>query len=68
MDTVSLILTILAALDWGFVGFLRFDPIAWLFGGQTAQFSRIVYALFGLAGLWSISLIFRRKHRRVNRN
>jgi len=63
MDTVSLILVILAALDWGLVGFLRFDAIAWFFGGQTAELSRVVYAVFGLAGLWCAPLLFRHKRR-----
>ena len=39
----------------------QFDLVAWLFGGQGSLFSRIVYTLVGLAGLWCISLLFRRK-------
>ena len=34
--------------------------VASLFGGQDAVFSRIIYTLVGLAGLWCISLLFRR--------
>ena len=63
MDTFSLILVILSALDWGLVGFLRFDPVAWFFGGQTANLSRVVYAVFGIAGLWCAAFLFRRKKR-----
>jgi len=33
-----------------------------LFGGQGALLSRIVYTLVGLAGLWSITLLFKEKH------
>lgn len=62
MDTFALILAIIGAVNWGLVGFARFDLVAWLFGGQTAGFSRIIYALVGLAGLWCISLLFRRRH------
>lgn len=61
MDIVSLILVIVGAVNWGLVGFAKFDLVAWLFGGQTAGFSRIVYALVGLAGLWCITLLFRRR-------
>lgn len=61
MDIVSLILVIIGAVNWGLVGFAKFDLVAWIFGGQTAGFSRIVYALVGLAGLWCITLLFRRK-------
>ena len=61
MDTLALILAIVGAINWGLVGFARFDLVAWIFGGQTAGFSRIIYALVGIAGLWCISLLFRRR-------
>ena len=60
MDTLALILSIIGSINWGLVGIFRFDLVAWLFGGQTATLSRIVYALVGLAGLWCITLLFRR--------
>jgi len=60
IDTISLILVIIGAINWGLVGFAKFDLVAWIFGGQTALLSRIIYALVGLAGLWCITLLFRR--------
>ena len=36
MDTLCLILAIIGAINWGLVGFARFDLVAWIFGGQTA--------------------------------
>ncbi len=60
MDTIALLLSIIGSLNWGLVGLFRFDLVAWLFGGQTAIISRVVYTLVGLAGLWCISLLFRR--------
>lgn len=60
MDTISLILTIIGAVNWGLVGLAKFDLVAWIFGGQTALFSRIIYTLVGLAGLWCITLLFRK--------
>ena len=59
MDRVSLILVIIGALNWLLVGLFQFDFVYWVFGGQTAVLSRIVYSLVGIAGLWSISLLFR---------
>ena len=59
MDTIALILSIIGSLNWGLVGIFKFDLVAWLFGGQTAVFSRIIYTLVGLAGIWCISLLFR---------
>ena len=59
MDTLCLILAIIGAVNWGSIGLFRFDIVAWLFGGQTATVSRVVYTLVGLAALWCISLLFR---------
>lgn len=61
MDTITLILAIIGAINWGLVGFAKFDLVAWICGGQTAVVSRIIYALVGLAGLWCISLLFRKR-------
>lgn len=60
MDTLALILSIIGCLNWGLIGIFRFDLVAWLFGGQSAWLSRIIYTLVGLAGLWSISFLFRK--------
>ena len=61
MDRISLVLVIIGALNWLLVGLFQFDAVAWLFGGQTATISRIIYAIVGLAGLWSVSLLFRER-------
>lgn len=60
MDTLALILSIVGGINWGLIGFFHFDLVAWIFGGQSAVISRIVYAVVGLAALWCISLLFRR--------
>ena len=60
MDTVALILSIIGCLNWGLVGVFQFDLVAWLFGGAGSLFSRLVYTIVGLAGLWCISFLFRR--------
>lgn len=60
MDTLALILSIIGSLNWGLVGIFRFDLVAWLFGGQSAVVSRIIYTLVGLSGLWCITFLFRR--------
>ena len=59
MDTLCLILAIIGAINWGLVGFAKFDLVAWICGGQTATVSRVIYTLVGLAALWCISLLFR---------
>ena len=60
IDTIALILAIIGSVNWGLVGIFRFDLVAWIFGGQAAVISRIIYTLVGLAGLWCITLLFRR--------
>ncbi|MBQ9552606.1 MAG: DUF378 domain-containing protein [Clostridia bacterium] len=59
LDKASLVLVIIGALNWGSIGLFKFDLVAWIFGGQTAVLSRIVYTLVALAGIWCISLLFR---------
>lgn len=59
LDRIVLALAVIGALNWGLVGFFRFDLVAALFGGQTAGLSRIVYALVGLCGLYLIPKLFK---------
>lgn len=51
---------IIGALNWGLIGLFQFDLVASIFGGMSAVFSRIIYALVGLAGIWGITMLFRR--------
>ena len=66
MDTLALILSIIGSVNWGLVGLFKFDLVAWIFGGQTAVISRIIYAVVGLAGLWCLTLLFRRNRIGLN--
>ena len=59
MDRIALILSIIGALNWGSIGLFKFDIVAWIFGGQDALLSRIIYTVVALAGIWCISLLFR---------
>lgn len=59
LDKIALVLTIIGALNWGSIGLFRFDIVAWIFGGQGALVSRIVYTVVALAGIWCISMLFR---------
>ena len=62
LDRLALILVTIGALNWGAIGFFQFDLVAWLFGGQAAIISRIVYVVVALAGIWCISLFFREQN------
>ena len=60
IDTIALILTIVGAINWGLIGLFQFDLVSWIFGGQDAIISRIIYGIVGLAGLWCITILFRK--------
>ncbi len=54
LDYTVLIIGIIGALNWGLIGLFRFDLVAFLFGNMS-WFSRIVYIIVGLAGLYHLS-------------
>lgn len=60
LDMIALILAIVGGLNWGLIGLFRFDLVAWIFGGQDALLSRVIYTLVGAAAVWCITLFFRR--------
>ena len=61
MDRFALLLVIIGAVNWALIGVFQFDLVAWIFGGQTAGVSRVIYAVVGIAGLWCITMLFREK-------
>ena len=63
MGTVALILIVIGALNWGLVGIFQFDLVAAIFGGMSGVVSRIIYTLVGLAGIWGITMLFRKRSR-----
>lgn len=62
MDKLALTLLIIGGLNWGLVGIFEFDLVAWILGGQTSIFSRIVYVLVALAAIWAVPMLFRSKN------
>lgn len=60
LDKIALILVIIGSVNWGAVGLFKFDIVAWIFGGQASVLARIIYILVFVAGLWCISLLFRK--------
>lgn len=68
MDKAALVLVIVGALNWLLIGLFQFDLVASIFGGQDALLSRVVYSLVGLAGVYSISLLFRDRNKEATNN
>ncbi len=54
LNCFCLTITIIGAINWGLIGFFNFNLVAAIFGDGSA-FSRVIYALVGLCGLYLIS-------------
>ncbi len=65
IDWLALALVIIGALNWGLVGAFDFDLVAAIFGEETSL-SRLVYALVGLAALWTLYTCSKLSHRKAN--
>ncbi len=64
LDRIALILVIIGALNWLIVGIAGYDFVTAIFGGNLFSgtmsiFSRIIFALVGISGLYTITLLFR---------
>ncbi|WP_066636420.1 DUF378 domain-containing protein [Desulfolucanica intricata] len=63
LSRIALALVIVGALNWLLVGLFQWDLVAAIFGGEnfrtSSMLSRIIYSLVGLAGLYSITFLFR---------
>ncbi len=54
LDYTVLALVIIGAVNWGLIGFFGLDLVSLIFGSMSV-FSRIVYAVVGICGLYAIS-------------
>ena len=60
LDNTLLTLAVIGCINWGLIGFFRFDLVAFILGDMT-WISRIVYAMVGLSGIYIISFFGRIK-------
>jgi len=58
IDWIALVLVIVGALNWGLVGLFGYNLVAAIFGGVPVLES-LIYAVVGLAGLWTVYLATR---------
>ena len=65
LDYTALAIVIIGAVNWGLIGFFRFDLVAFIFGNMS-WISRIVYALVGICGLYLLTFFGRISDRSVN--
>jgi uncharacterized membrane protein YuzA (DUF378 family) len=62
LDLITLVLVIVGALNWGLVGLFEFDLVATIAGrdfGEVNAFSRVVYILVALSGIYQFSTLAR---------
>ena len=53
-DYIVLTVVVIGAINWGLIGFFKFDLVSWLFGSMSLL-TRIIYAIVGLGGLYLLS-------------
>ncbi|HIX15515.1 MAG TPA: DUF378 domain-containing protein [Candidatus Hungatella pullicola] len=54
LDYTALTIAIIGAVNWGLIGFFRFNLVSFLFGDMS-WISRIIYGLVGLCGLYLLT-------------
>ena len=59
LDRIALILVTVGALNWGSIGLFKFDIVSAVFGAES-MVTRVIFTLVGIAGLWAISVLFKR--------
>lgn len=54
VKAIALCIAIIGCVNWGLIAIFEFDLVAWLFGTMSV-FSRIVYGLVALCGLYLLT-------------
>ena len=54
VNGILLTIAIIGAINWGLIGLFEFDLVASIFGTMS-MFSRIIYTLVGVSGLYLLS-------------
>ncbi len=58
LSKIFLAVLIIGGVNWGLIGLLNFDLVAFLFGGETSLISRIVYTLVGISAVCCLPNLF----------
>ena len=61
LQKVALVITIIGAINWGFIGIFDLNLVDAIFGVGSAL-SRLIYTLVGVTGLINIGLLFTNYH------
>lgn len=61
LDSIAFIIVLIGAANWGLIGFFDFNLVATLFGDMSG-FTRIIYGLVGLSGIYCLSFFAKRQY------
>ena len=61
LSLISFILVSIGCLNWFSIGLLQYDFVAGIFGSQSNIFSRLIYALVGIASIIVIANLIANK-------
>ncbi|MFA5877759.1 MAG: DUF378 domain-containing protein [Candidatus Staskawiczbacteria bacterium] len=50
LSLIALLLVIIGGINWGLIGLLQFDLVAYVFGSMSS-ISRVIYVLVGISAL-----------------
>ncbi len=57
LQKICLVVTIIGAVNWGFIGLLDINLVESIFGVDSI-IARVIYSLVGLTGLINIGILF----------
>ena len=58
LNKIALVLLIIGGINWGLVGLLQFDLVAFIFGSAANILARAVYTLVGISALVAVPMLF----------
>ena len=62
---ITLIFTVIGAINWGLVGFFDFNLVESLFS-QSSTIPSIIYGIVGICGLINIGIFYHKKEKTPN--
>ena len=62
LNAIVLTLVIIGGINWGLIGLFNYNLVEALFGNATG-FTRIIYTLVGISGLWAIAFYGKNRSR-----
>ena len=65
-NIIALIIMIIGCLNWFLVGVFSWNLVTWIFG--VGIFTRIIYAIVGLAAIWMLVQLCLRRTRLFSRD